>query len=144
MKNLHELDAYRITNPAILRYTNGWAGDETCGAFLVASPTDRRQLRIIASAGMGWDHVSVSREKRCPNWPEMAHVKSLFFEATESAMELHVPQSEHVNNHPFCLHLWRPHTGEIPMPPSILVGVASAGVLRDGEAGMKLRKSLGL
>jgi len=70
-----------------------------------------------------WDHVSVSRANRCPNWPEMEHVKRLFFQDTETAMQLHVPAADHINNHPYCLHLWRPHGVEIPRPPAIFVGV---------------------
>lgn len=80
-------------------------------------------LRVIASWGMGWDHVSVSLPNRCPSWDEMSWIKSLFFEPTECVMQLHVPDAEHINNHPFCLHLWRPQGVEIPTPPSILVGI---------------------
>jgi len=121
MRNLHLLDAFRDTSPVVVdRY--GSTGDETCGAFLVPSPIDRQLMRVIASVGMGWDHVSVSRSSRCPNWPEMEHVKHLFFRDDETAMQLHVPRDDHVNFHPHCLHLWRPLVGEIPRPPSIMVG----------------------
>jgi len=66
-------------------------------------------MRVMASAGMGWDHVSISRQNRCPNWPEMEHIKRLFFRDDETAMQLHVPPSDHISIHPYCLHLWRPH-----------------------------------
>ena len=113
MKNLRFLDYYRVNSED----THGWNGDDTCGAFLVQSPIDRATLRIVASAGGGWDHVSVSRKNRCPNWLEMEHVKRLFFKDDETAMQLHVPPSDHINNHPHCLHLWRPADGNIPRPP---------------------------
>jgi hypothetical protein len=100
----------------------GGAGDDFGGAFKVRSPIDGGELRIIASNGMGWDHVSVSRANRCPNWPEMEHVKRLFFRDDETAMQLHVPPSDHINYHPNCLHLWRPHAEAIPRPPAIMVG----------------------
>jgi hypothetical protein len=32
-----------------------------------------------------------------------------------------VPIVEHINCHPYCLHLWRPHNVEIPRPPSWMV-----------------------
>jgi hypothetical protein len=83
-------------------------------------------MKIVAAAGLGWEHVSVSRRNRCPNWAEMSHVKDLFFNADETAMQLHVPASEHVNDHPYCLHLWRPIGQDIPMPPSMMVGGCSA------------------
>lgn len=92
------------------------------GAFDVASPVDGRVMLVIASHGEGWDHVSVSRKNRVPSWAEMEHVKRLFFADDETAVQYHVPASEHVNMHPFCLHLWRPQHLEMPRPPAILVG----------------------
>lgn len=98
MKNLRTLDRRRI------RSAIGW-GDETCGSFIIASPIDDAPMYVIASQGGAWDHVSVSRRNRCPNWPEMDHVRKLFFEACETVMQLHVPSEENINNHPNCLHL---------------------------------------
>jgi hypothetical protein len=36
-------------------------------------------------------------------------------------MQLHVPVSDHINRHPYTLHLWRPHALEIPRPPAEFV-----------------------
>jgi len=74
-------------------------------------------LRIIASFGEGWDHVSVSLEKRCPTWAEMEAVKRAFFYPNEVAMQLHVATADHINRHPYTLHMWRPHDQPIPLPP---------------------------
>lgn len=124
MRNLYLLNKYRVTSgPAISRY--GQAGDDTCGAFSIPSPIDGGALMVIASSGGGWDHVSVSRRNRCPNWPEMAHIKKLFFCSDETAMELHVPAADHISDHDNCLHLWRPQEVEIPRPPSWMVGGCS-------------------
>jgi hypothetical protein len=117
MKDLRELDKYRVTDPEALAHYGGWAGDETCGAFIVPSPLDQKPLVVVASANAGWDHISVSREKRVPNWHEMSHIHRLFFRDDEVAMQLHVPSSVHVNIHPNCLHLWRGHNEQIPLPP---------------------------
>jgi hypothetical protein len=76
---------------------------------------------VIASSDDGWDHVSVSRRNRCPNWPEMAYIKKLFFQKDVTVMELHVPESQHINLHPNCLHLWCPQDAEIPRPPAYMV-----------------------
>lgn len=123
MKNLHQLDKYRRPDAEVKVY--GARGDEHCGIFDVPGPGRipgrSGALRIIASAGAGWDHVSVSLPLRCPTWQEMEHVKRLFFEDHETAMQLHVPPTDHVNAHPNCLHLWRPHGVEIPRPPSYMV-----------------------
>ena len=89
---------------------------------MVPSPIDKAMLRVIASCDYGWEHVSVSRANRCPNWPEMSHVKNLFFEDDETVMQLHVPTQDHVNDHQNCLHLWRPTQQEIPRPHAWMVG----------------------
>ena len=70
---------------------------------------------------MKWDHVSVSRTDRVPNWEEMEYVKRAFFRDDETAIEYHVPPSDHINRHEFCLHLWRPQTGAIPRPPAYMI-----------------------
>lgn len=93
------------------RLFTGLANVWTCGP-----------LRVIASSGEGWDHVSVSTESRCPSWNEMEFVKRSFFYPEECVMQLHVPEAEHVNHMPFCLHLWRPTFMVIPRPPNRLVG----------------------
>ena len=116
MRDLRVLDAYRrVGHP-------GGFGDETCGMFELPSPIDKASLQIIASSGDGWDHVSVSRAKRCPNWIEMEHVRFCFFKDDETVMQLHVPRSDHINVHPHCLHLWRPQNTEIPRPPAWMIG----------------------
>jgi hypothetical protein len=118
MKNLNTLNRYRLN----VEKHMGWNGDESCGCFRLASPIDGQSLMIQVSSKDGWDHVSVSRAKRCPNWPEMDFVKRQFFKDDEVVMQLHVPPAAHINVHPHCLHLWRPQTIEIPRPPDWMVG----------------------
>lgn len=78
-------------------------------------------LKVLVGCGNGWDHISVSLSKRCPTWQEMSFIKSLFFEDDETVMQLHVPSGDHINIHDNCLHLWRPHDLQIPLPPSVMV-----------------------
>jgi hypothetical protein len=119
MRDLHQLDDCRMTGT---EWTEYWNGDGACGAFRLLSVMDGAPLLVIASTGEGWDHVSVSRRNRVPNWYELEQVKRLFFEAHETAMQLHVPVAEHRSLHPHTLHLWRPNDGrEIPMPPARMV-----------------------
>lgn len=120
MRDLHLLDLYRVRDAHVLERW-GWTGDETCGSFSVPSPIDRKPLMIVASSGNGWDHVSVSRANRCPNWTELEHVRRLFFRDNETVMQLHVPPKDHISLHPNCLHLWRPQQVEIPRPPEWMV-----------------------
>lgn len=121
MRNLTILNKYRDVETALKLY--GFAGDHETGIFHVPSATDDEAvLKIIASVGDGWDHVSISLPNRCPTWAEMEQIKRAFFKDEETAMQLHVPPSDHISVHPFCLHLWRPLTGKIPMPPAWMVG----------------------
>ena len=116
--HFHRVDRWRDRSEACRSFYGG-IGDETCGCFVVPSPIDGAGLRIVASQGMGWDHVSVSRKNRCPNWTEMEFIKRLFFAPHEICMQLHVAESEHLSLHPYCLHIWRPNDGTtIPLPPS--------------------------
>jgi hypothetical protein len=130
MRNLNLLNHYRRRDRHVLENWE-WYGDETAGMFMIPSPIDQKPLAVVASSGAGWDHVSVSRQTRTPNWREMEHIAALFFEDHEVAMQLHVPTADHVNNHPFCLHWWRPLDAEIPRPPSIMVGVKELGELTE-------------
>ena len=116
MRNLNELNQYRIE-------FYGSMGDERNGAFRV--PIGNKYAFVIASDGMGWEHVSVSMEnvERCPKWNEMCKIKDMFFEENEVVMQLHPKKSEYVNNHNYCLHLWKPLQDKIPTPPPILVGI---------------------
>ena len=91
------------------------------GVFEIPHHPTAVVLHVLATCDEGWDHVSVSLPKRCPNWPEMHHVKTLFWSPDEAVMQLHPPEDDYRNYHPYCLHLWRPHDAEIPLPPGIMV-----------------------
>lgn len=94
------------------------------GAFVIPNPEPGMPaLRVIASDGAGWEHVSVSTERRTPTWSEMHHVKGLFWDPEEVVMQLHPRESNYVNNHPYVLHMWRPQMAEIPLPPTFMVGI---------------------
>ena len=84
-------------------------------------PFEGRDLTVLASWVEEWEHVSVSLNNRCPNWREMSFVKRLFWEDDATVMQLHVPVTEHMSYHPYCLHMWRPLQGEIPLPPKRMV-----------------------
>jgi hypothetical protein len=120
MRNLHEIDKYRFFGDEVIRFF-GSVGDHSCGMFLVPSLLDGQLLKVIAGSSDGWDHVSVSRMTRCPTWSEMDYIKRMFFKEDEVAMQLHVTPKNHIDCHPFCLHLWRPLAAPIPLPPQWMV-----------------------
>lgn len=105
------------------------------GLFLIQGPCGEK-LKIVASGADsgdpisdGWEHVSVSTRRRPPNWQEMCFVKDLFWDDEEAVVQYHPPKSEYVNNHPYCLHLWRNVLRPIELPPSIMVGHKGIGDL---------------
>jgi hypothetical protein len=121
MKIDPRLEQYRFRS-------GGWGSDtgDDFGAFRIPGPKGE-DLMIIASPGdaheeVPWEHVSVSTRHRCPRWEEMCFVKDLFWDPEVAVMQLHPPRSTWINNHPYCLHLWRPLDGNIPLPPQIAVG----------------------
>lgn len=118
MRDLNALNKYRDTRPEA-RVFAGMGRYE--GVFFIPN-TEGPDFKIIASTGMGWDHVSVSLPDRCPTWEEMDKLKRMFFKDNEVAFQLHVTEKDHISYHPFCLHMWRPQHQSIPKPPSELVG----------------------
>lgn len=101
------------------------------GAFEFALPGEARRIFVIASDGMGWQHVSVSfgaKSKSTPSWDLMCRVKDLFWEDSDCVVQFHPPKSEYVNNHVACLHLWRSLDAPQPMPQSIMVGYKELNV----------------
>jgi len=100
---------------------------QTYGAFLLHGPCGA-PLKILACNAddpsvHGWEHVSVSCERRTPNWLEMSWVKNLFWTEEETVVQFHPRRSVYVNCHPYCLHLWRRVEG-FPEPPPELVGLS--------------------
>ena len=91
------------------------------GAFQI--PYKKMKLNIIISDQIGWDHISVSVDKkqRTPTWKEMCFVKDIFFSEEEIALQYHPKKSDYINDHDHVLHLWRPQKIEILMPPKVFV-----------------------
>jgi hypothetical protein len=105
------------------------------GAFIVHLDATLL-LHVIASDGGGWEHVSVSRPDSTPSWDNMAAVKRLFWDPEDCVVQFHPPESEYVNNHAHCLHLWRCIDGRaFPMPPSIMVGLKGLTLSSLGGSG---------
>ena len=115
-ENNKEIEKYRIK--ALSSESDG-----NNGAFFVKFLKTNVTLKVIVSDGMGWDHVSVSLPRRCPNWEEMSFIKDLFFSEEETVVQFHPKKTEYVNNHPYCLHIWKKQNVEIDLPPSILTGI---------------------
>lgn len=99
---------------------DGFSGDVSNG-LLHIKPMG---MAVMFSDGEGWQHVSVSRRSKNPSYEDMCWAKDKFWSDDICVMQLHVPAADHVNCHPYCLHLWHPLNAPIPRPPAIFVGPA--------------------
>ncbi len=97
-----------------------------------------KRASVVWSFGGGWDHVSVSFADRCPTWDEMCRVKDVFFSEDEYCVEYHPAKSEYVNQHPYCLHIWKPQNENMPSPPAWMVGIKKGQPI--GEAIKEIRE----
>lgn len=113
-------EIYRLKDHAILG-SDSSAGNN--GFFVFTDFKSNKEVRCMASDGEGWEHVSVSMQSRIPSWEIMCRVKELFWDKEDCVIQYHPPESQYVNNHPNCLHLWRKIGYEFPVPDSILVGI---------------------
>lgn len=86
-------------------------------AGLYYDPVDGKKYYLIFSYGGGWEHASVSTHYKCPSWDVMCRIKDLLWNDDECCVEYHPIKSDYVNNHPFCLHIWRPINETLPTPP---------------------------
>jgi hypothetical protein len=117
MKDLTTLNKYRIRKGPYASELE----DSDHGAFSIPLGNGKR-FHIIASSGMGWDHVSVhvrivgKGKAITPNLEEMCKVKDLFFDEEECVVQYHPRKSEYVDMHPHVLHLWRPNEPGVSIP----------------------------
>lgn len=128
-------EEFRWNHPSYPAYHSKRGED---GAFLIPLIATEWVMFCLATRGIGpdappgprWEHVSVTVRNRvvappprCPTWEEMCAVKAKFWAPTEWVQQFHPPVTEHVNNHAYCLHLWRAPEVITHTPPSILVGL---------------------
>lgn len=92
---------------------------------------NKKWLNFIFSWNMGWEHLSVSTPSRTPTWDDMCLLKDVFWNTDEVCMQIHPQKEKYVNNHKYCLHIWKPINQNIPTPPTILVGIRPKYIKED-------------
>lgn len=73
-------------------------------------------LIVIASDRDGWEQASVSAEKRRPLLDEMIQVRHLFWDKSDTVIQIYPPSDRVMDYVPYYLHLWRPKGVNISMP----------------------------
>jgi hypothetical protein len=79
---------------------------------------DHRTLIVTAcreADGHLWVHLSLAGRDRVPTWPELVEARDWLLGPEARAIQVLPPASEHVNLHPYCLHLWHCADGS-PLP----------------------------
>ena len=112
--------SFKVPNKFRVR-TGAMASSEENGnnGMFVVTLRNNQKVKVIASDGLGWEHVSVSRSDRTPTWDEMCQIKGLFWDEEDCVVQYHPAKADYVNIHNHCLHLWR--TEGIPTPPTFMV-----------------------
>lgn len=115
----HVPNEFRLRTHPVLGSDDSYGNN---GFFIINK--DGYEIRVQASDGEGWEHVSVSiNRSRCPSWEQMNYVKDLFWDAEDCVVQFHPPKSEYVNMHEYVLHLWRCVDKDFPLPDKLMVGV---------------------
>lgn len=119
----HVQEFSRVTQHPIYGKMDSTLGNNGVFSFIIHG------LRVlcIVSDGGGWEHVSVStpKQKKCPSWKIMCRVKDLFWNDEDTVIQFHPAKDNYINNHPYCLHLWRPIAEKLPLPNPEFVGIKS-------------------
>ena len=116
--------SYNVPNKHRVRTGEFGSGDAIGNNGLFQYEHKDLFYNVIASDEEGWEHISISfaNVRRTPTWNEMCFIKDLFWSKDETVIQYHPQESDYVNYHPYCLHLWKPLYESLPVPPSILVG----------------------
>ena len=111
--------SFHVPNRYRIRHGDFASDDLACnnGAFEIPSIDGSVNLFVIASDGVGWEHVSVSTALRIPTWDEMCHIMNIFWDKEATVFQFHPPQSQYVNCCKTCLHLWRQVGVKVELPP---------------------------
>ena len=107
--SLDDVRAALVTDPTALGWfairsgrvpTDGALGYRRPDGLLVLVTLD------LTSDGGRWLHVSFSRANELPSWADVGEVKGAFVGPDRVAVQVFPRANEHVNLHPWCLHLW--------------------------------------
>jgi len=112
------LEQFKIPRPALIDplwkiiETNkeGFACMNTLTGMAVISSVHLEKDNLV------WQHVSCSFKHRLPEYHELCAVKDAFIGKDKLALQLFVPEKEHVNIMKNCLHLWCCLSGPRPCP----------------------------
>lgn len=124
----------------VLRKVNG---DKAIQLKLMLNTQYNKQSCVKFTRAVGWEHLSVSFDDMLPDWNYMQEMKEMFWKDDEECFQLHPKKENYINNHNYCLHIWRPLEQPIPVPPTILVGFRPGKEQEDKKEFIKMQAELG-
>jgi hypothetical protein len=89
--------------------SDGWIVDRFDGAARVIVTTGPFE-------GRDWVHASISRPDRLPTYGDLVALHRAVLGGAWFGHQLFVPASDHVNLHPYALHLWGLADGTRALP----------------------------
>lgn len=103
----------------MLRFPEKYDRVQFLSGRLYRIPFNGIKLTVIATMdtddnGITWEHVSVSLKNRLPTWQELKFIKMLFWDQEDEVLQFFPPESQYVDVHKNCLHLWRPTNIKLP------------------------------
>lgn len=124
----------------VLRNVNN---DKAIQLKLMLNTQYDKQSCVKFTKAMGWEHLSVSFDDMLPDWNYMQEMKEMFWKDDEECFQLHPKKDNYINNHNYCLHIWKPLEQQIPIPPTILVGFRPGKEQEDKKEFIKIQAELG-
>lgn len=118
MRTIEEI----LNNKKLHILTNDRLEDQIKITAYFFNPLDQKRWYVIFTRGLGWEHLSISQDRRTPDWDVMCMVKDIFWKDDEVCVQYHPRKEDYVTMHEHCLHIWKPIDAELPTPPTIMVG----------------------
>lgn len=106
----NEIEAWGLMPPRGHWRSMGWRWADWTGGNAMWRHPSGLLAGLSASTerdGNRWLHLSVSHAERLPSYDELAEARRAFI-GGRLAYQIFAPESEHVNIHPNCLHMWAP------------------------------------
>lgn len=102
-----------------------------------------KQSCVKFTRALDWEHLSVSFDDMLPDWNYMQEMKEMFWNDDEECFQLHPKKENYINNHEYCLHIWKSLKQQIPIPPTILVGFRPGKEQEDKKQFMEMQELIG-
>ena len=104
------LEGNGVTDNAVLN-----VAPDSIDQFIQLTPTSDEEVNPYND-----NFVTITREEL---WAVINRRNDFTAKMTDLTEALAMCLSEYVNNHNYCLHLWRNQNEQIKMPPSLMVGI---------------------